>query len=162
MEFTYDEILEWMERYFEAYNKYSQDPETTQRMAEYFAEDMEFSCAIAQVKDFKGRDEFLRIVSSHPSHRETLTPEDVIIDVKKKTVVVLAQTDICDTKTGELLVREKYLVRYQLTIDDAKKLKIRTALLFKEILPAGSMTEVEVMKRDPVTAQVYIDLNHRY
>ena len=155
MEFTYDEIAQWMEKYFDTYNKYAQNPETTQRMFDYFAEDLEFSCAMAGVKDLIGREEFLRIVSSHPSHRETLKPEDVIIDDRKKTVVVLAKTHISDTKTGELLVEEYFLVRYQLITDDDETLKIRKMLLFKEILPPGALTEVEVMKRDPVTAQIY-------
>ena len=156
MEFTYDEMLNWMEQYFAAYNKYAQEPETTQRMSDYFAKDLEFTLAIAGVRDFNNRDEFLRIVSSHPSHRETIKPEDMVIDERTKTVVVLAKTEIRDTKTEEILVEEKYLVRYQLSMDEGKT-KIRKVLLFKEILPLGSMTEVEVMKRDPITAEIYDD-----
>ena len=39
MKFTYDEIAQWMEKYFDTYNKYAQNPETTQRMFDYFTED---------------------------------------------------------------------------------------------------------------------------
>ena len=155
MKFRYDDISKFMEKYFDTYNKYAQNPETTQRMFDYFADDLEFSCAMAGVTGMNSRDEFLHIVSSHPSHREALKPEDVIIDERKKTVVVLATTEISDTKTDEILVKEKFFVRYQLIIDNNQTLKIRRILLFKEILPPGSITEVEVMKRDPITAKLY-------
>ena len=109
MQFTYDEILKWMGKYFDTYNKYAQNPETTQRMFDYFAEDLKFSCAMAGNKGMNSRDEFLHIVSSHPSHREALKPEDIIIDERKKTVVVLATTEISDTKTGEIFSKGKIL-----------------------------------------------------
>ncbi len=158
MEYPYDEILKWMGKYFETYNKYAQNPETAQRMCEFFAEDLEFSAAVARLKGLNSREEFLRNVSSHPSHHETIKPEDIIIDDRKNTVVVLAKTELRDTKTGEIVIVDEYLVRYQLIIDENETLKIRRMLLFKKILtPDETQRERELIQRDPVTAKNYID-----
>jgi hypothetical protein len=156
--FTYDDISKFMDKYFDTYNKYAQKPETTQRMCEFFAEDLQFVPAVAGLKGLGSRDEFLRSVSSHPSHYEQLKPEDIIIDDRKKTVVVLAFTELSDTKTGEIVVVDRYLVRYQLIVDANETLKIRRMLLFKKILSAAdTLKERELIQRDPVTAQSYTD-----
>jgi hypothetical protein len=42
-----------------------------------------------------------------------------------------------------------------LIIDNNQTLKISGILLFKGILPPGSITEVEVMKRDPIATKLY-------
>jgi hypothetical protein len=72
--------------------------------------------------------------------------------------VVLATTELSDTKTGKIVVEDRYLVRYQLIVDANETLKIRRMLLFKKILsPAETLIERELIQRDPITAQSYTD-----
>jgi hypothetical protein len=158
MEFTYDCILEWMHKYFDTYNKYAQNPQTSQRMCEFFAEDLQFTPAVAGLKGLNGRDEFLHSVSSHPSHYENLKPEDIIIDVHKKTVVVLATTELSDPETGQIVITDRYLVRYQLVVEAGQTLKISRMLLFKKLLSPGETQKLrELIQRDPVTAKSFVD-----
>lgn len=49
MAFTYEDITKWMKEYWNAYNKYAQNPETVLRMCDYFAPDLEFVPYIAQI-----------------------------------------------------------------------------------------------------------------
>jgi len=158
MDLTYDYILNWMQRYFETYNRYAQHPATTNRMCEFFTEDLQFTPAVSGLKGLDGRAAFLRSVSSHPSHIEKLKPEDIIIDVVKKTVAVLATTELTDTHSGEIAVVDRYLVRYQLVVDADDTLKIRQMLLFKKLLsPEETLKLRELIQRDPVTAAAFDD-----
>jgi hypothetical protein len=158
MEFTYDNIVKWMKEYFKAYDKYAQDPKTTHRMHDYYAPDLEMIDYIAGVSKLSSRDEFLRLMSSHPSSHETLTPEDIVVDERRKIVVVLAKTEITDTTTGEVLVVERYLVHYQLVMDESNTVKIRKIVLFKEVLPPGTLDVGDVFMRDPGMADIFTDV----
>ncbi|MFH1647243.1 MAG: hypothetical protein ABID71_06140 [Chloroflexota bacterium] len=148
MELTYDNILKFMEDYFPAYNRYAQYPETTCRMLDYFAPDLEFIPYVAGLEHTTSADEFLRIMSSHPSSYETITPEDIFIDVKRKVVVVLARTEVVDRKTGQVAVRKRYLPRYRLTTDGNGAIKIKKLIFFWEVLPPGALEVHEVFRRD--------------
>ena len=110
MKLTYDGIVNWMKEYFQAYDKYAQDPATKERMHDYYAPDLIMFDYIAGVKKLTSRDEFLRLMSSHPSSHETLIPEDIVVDEKRKVVVVLAKTEITDLKLGKVVVEARYLV----------------------------------------------------
>ena len=148
MELTYDNILKFMKEYFPAYNRYAQYPETTCRMLDYFAPDLEFVPYVAGLEHTTSAGEFLRLMSSHPSSYETITPEDIFIDVKRKVVVVLARTEVVDRKNGEVVVRKRYLPRYHLALDDNGNIKIKKLIFFWEVLPRGAPEVHEVFRRD--------------
>ena len=42
MKLTYEDMAKWMENYFKAYDAYEQNPETVNRMYDYFTPDMQF------------------------------------------------------------------------------------------------------------------------
>ena len=139
MEFTYDGIVKWMEDYFKAYNSYAQNPETVNKMSEYFTPDVHF---IPYVAEFGGperavtsRDDFFRMFTGHPAVYEKFEPEDIMVDEKKKIVVALLKVELFDTKTGEVLLRKSYLPRYQLVLDENNTIKIKSILFFWESLP---------------------------
>ena len=148
MELTYDSIVKYFEVYFEAFNKYGQNPETIHRMDEYFAPDFEFIPYVAWIPKVVGREEWYKVLLSHPSGYEKLTPEDIIIDEKRMVVVVMIKAEISDSKTGELLVTKRYFARYPLEIDAGNRLKIKKLQFFWEVLAPGSMEIDDVFDRD--------------
>lgn len=148
MELTYDNIMKFFKEYFPAYNAYAQDPKTTYRMHDYFVPDLEFTPYVDGLEHTTSADEFLGIMSSHPSSYETITAEDIIIDEKRAVVCVLARTEVTDRKTGKIVVRKRYLPRYQLILDEKNTIKIKSLVFFWEVLPPGAMEVHEVFRRD--------------
>jgi hypothetical protein len=144
---TYDEIVQWIEEYFAAFNTYGQDPDEIHRMDEYFARDFVFNPYIAYVGKVTGRDEWYKVLTSHPSGIERLTPEDLVIDEKRQAFVAQIKTDLIDRDTREILLTKRYLARYPLIEEDGK-MKIERLDFFWEILPAGALEIDDVFERD--------------
>ena len=148
MELTYDSILKYMNEYFETFNTYGQNPDTIHRMDDYFAPDFEFIPYVAAIAPVAGREEWYKVLLSHPSGYEKLTPEDMVIDEKRKVVVVLIKAEILDSKTRELLVTKRYFARYPLELDENNALKIKKLQFFWEVLPPGATEIDDVFDRD--------------
>lgn len=148
MELTYETIEKYMKDYFETFNKYGQDPKTIHRLNDYFAPDLEFSPYVAGIGHSKGRDEFYEILLSHPSGYEKLTPEEIVVDERRKIAVVLIKAEISDSKTGEILVTKRYFVLYPLVLDENDTIKIKKIRLFWEVLPPGALEISDVFARD--------------
>ncbi len=136
---TYDAIIEWMNRYFAAYNAYAQNPETVHRMSDYFADDVRF---VPYISAFGGpdsaitsRDDFFRMFTSHPTVYEQFKVEDIAVDEKRMVVVGLLDVTLFDSKTNEVLLKKHYLPRYQLVLDEKGALKISTIHFFWEAMP---------------------------
>lgn len=136
---TYEEIVKWMNEYFAAYNAYAQNPDTVDRMADYFTPDVRF---VPYISAFGGpenavtsRDDFFRMFTGHPTNYERFQVEDVIVDEKRMIAVALLKVALYDAKTNQVLVRKSYLPRYQLVLDDRNTLKISTILFFWEASP---------------------------
>ena len=139
MKFTYEDIVKWMEDYFKAYNAYAQNPETVNRMSEYFTPDVRF---VPYVSAFGGperavtsRDDFFRMFTGHPSVYEKFEVEDIIVDERRMVAVALLKVALFDSRTDEVLLRKHYLPRYQLLLDHNKTLKISNILFFWEAMP---------------------------
>lgn len=147
MRMTYDEIAEWVDEYFAAFNAYGQNPDTIHRMDEYFSKDFAFNPYIAHVGKVKGRDNWYKVLLSHPSGVEKLTPEDVVIDERRQTFVAQIKAEISDNTTKEVLVTKRYMARYPLIEEDGK-MKIERLDFFWEVLPAGAMEIDDVFERD--------------
>ena len=148
MELTYDTIMKYMKDYFETFNKYGQDPKTINRLDDYYAPDVEFSPYVAGIGHSSGRDEFYKILLSHPSGYEKLTPEEIVVDEKQKIAVVLIKAEISDSKTGEILVTKRYFVLYLLVLDENNTIKMKKIQLFWEVLPPGTLEISDVFARD--------------
>jgi hypothetical protein len=157
MEFTYNNVMQFMQQYFRDYTDYAQNPNTTFRMYDYMTPDYDFTPYIAGNARITGRDEFLKLMSSHPSSRESLTPVDIMIDMKKKTAVVLLNAELTDRATGKVLVKKSYHVLYRLVLDENRNIKIKKVLFFEEILPPGTLDIGDVFKKDPSIAGLYKD-----
>jgi len=148
MELTYDNIVTYMKEYFEAFNKYGHDEEAIHRMNDYYAPDLEFFPYIAGIGHATGRDDFLKILLSHPSSLEQLTPEDITVDERRKVAVVQIKAEISDSKTGEILVTKHYFIRYPLALDENNTIKIKKIEMFWEVLPPGAMEIDDAFARD--------------
>jgi hypothetical protein len=148
MELTYDAIVKYLKDYFAAFNAFGQDPKTINKMDDYFAPDLEFNPFVAGIGHVKGREEWYRVLLSHPSGYEHLTPEEIVVDMKRLMAVVLIKAEISDSKTRELLVTKRYFVLYPLAIDEKNTLKIKKLQFFWEVLPPGAMEIDDVFERD--------------
>lgn len=136
---SYEDIVKWMEGYFSAYNAYAQNPETVNRMSDYFTPDVRF---VPYVSAFGGpegavtnRDAFFRMFTSHSSVYEKFEVEDIVVDERRMVAVALLKVALFDSKTDTVLLRKHYLPRYQLVSDDSNRLKISTILFFWESVP---------------------------
>jgi len=138
-----------MKDYVKAYNAYAQDPKTTHRMHDYYAPDFEIIHYFMGANKISGRDKFLHLMSSHPSSYETLTPEDIVVDERRKVSAMLLKTEVVDKKLGKVVVVERYLVHYQLVLDENSTIKIKKILFFREVLPPGALDTSDVFKKDP-------------
>lgn len=147
MKLTYDQLVQWIDEYFEVFNKYGQDPNEIYRMDEYFAKDFVFNPYIAYVGKVAGRDNWYKVLTSHPSGIEKLTPEDLVIDENRQAFVAQIKTDLIDRDTQEVLLTKRYLARYPL-IEEEGKMKIERLDFFWEILPAGALEIDDVFERD--------------
>lgn len=147
MNMTYDELAGWIERYFADFNKYGQDPDQIHRMDEYFAKDFVFNPYIAYVGKVHGRDEWYKVLTSHPSGIEVLTPEEVVIDERRQEFVAQIKTDLVDRDTRHVLLTKRYLARYPLIEEDGL-MKIARLEFFWEILPEGALEIDDVFERD--------------
>jgi len=139
---TYDNILSWMKEYFKVYSTYGQDSKTANRMNDYFAPDLRFIPYIAAIGGSEGgffsRDEFIRTAKSHSSWYERLIPDDITIDERRHTVVVLFRMEVVDAAKNEIAIRKSALAHYQLILDENRDIKINKILFFWETLPEGS------------------------
>ena len=154
MEFNYDSIMQFMQDYFRDFVLYSHFPETAYHMHDYFAPDLEFIPYMVGNRHISGRDTFIRLLTSHPSSIETLVPADIMVDDKQKTAVVLISSEVSDSVTKKVLVRKKYMVIYQLKLDEKSTIKIGRIHYFEETLPQGTLDLGDVFGRDPGMAKV--------
>ena len=153
MEMTYDNILSWIKEYFDIYSKYGQEPETADRMKEYFAPDLRFIPYIAPIGGpdggFKSRDEFIRTAVGHTGWYEKLTPMEITIDERRKTVAVLFLIDVYDRNTGKVTVRRSAFSHYDLVLDEKNTIKIKIIKFFWEVLPVGVPEFFEIYPEKP-------------
>ncbi len=148
MELTYESIAKYMNEYFEAFNNYGQNPATIHHMDKYFAPDFEFVPYVATIPKVEGRDAWYKVLLSHPSGYEKLTPEDMVIDDRRKVVVALIKAEIIDPATREVLVTKRYFAHYPLVLDENNTVKVKKLQFFWEVLPPGAMEIDDVFDRD--------------
>jgi hypothetical protein len=116
-------------------------------MDEYFSRDFVFNPYIAYVGKVAGRENWYKVLTSHPSGIEVLTPEHVVIDERQHEFVAQIKTDLVDRDSREVLLTKRYLARYPL-IEEEGKWKIERLDFFWEILPEGALEIDDVFQRD--------------
>jgi hypothetical protein len=142
VEFSYDDIVAFMERYITDYSAYGQDPETQHLMNEYWADDIEFIPYLKGHERILGREQFKK-TNTHPPILETLTVEQLVVDDRRGMVDALVKTELRHKATGEVRLSARFNAIYQLKFDENKALKIEKILFFFECKPeTANVTEI--------------------
>jgi len=82
MEITYDNLVNWFDGYFKAFNKYAGVPETIPNMEKYFTDDLQFKHYMGSSAEPSTRDDLLHSML-HPGVHEELTPLEFLEFVGK-------------------------------------------------------------------------------
>jgi hypothetical protein len=143
MEFRYDDMLAFMERYFRDYSAYGQDPKTQHRMSEYFAPELEFIPYDGN-PPFHGREEFLK-VNTHPPIQETLTQGELAIDERKGIVAAMVKTELKHKASGEIRLSAWFNAFYYLKPDEDGSFRIKKIVFFFERTPETERA-LEIMR----------------
>lgn len=150
MGLTYDEMLAFMLDYFPAYSQYGQDPAVVERMHDYYTPDFVFTgyVGLSEPKIYPDRASFLEFDVSHPSSYERLTPVDMTIDERRKTVFAIIKFEFIDTATGAVLAEELGATQYQLVVGEDGAIKVSSFVFFPQRLAPGALSGVEIFARD--------------
>jgi hypothetical protein len=142
MELTYDNIMDFMKRYFEAYSTIAQNPMTTHQMREFYSPDFKLIQYFPR-HAVSGLELFLEMSSSHPGIQETLRPEYIMVDDRQKKAVVYLRAEFVIKATGEI-VSEMTSAHYHLKLDDKDTIKIKELILFQAYPEPGKKGIVEL------------------
>jgi hypothetical protein len=142
MKLTYDNLMNFMKRYFKAYSTIAQDPKTTHKMREFYSPDFKIIQYFPRyaVSDL---DLFLEMSSSHRGIHETLLPEYIIVDDRQNKVAVYLRADFLIEETGEV-VSEMASAFYQIKLDEEGTIKIKELILFQAYPEPGKKGIVEL------------------
>jgi hypothetical protein len=146
MEFTYDNVLAWLKEYFRTFNKNNADPAKVAEMAKYFTPDMQFISYILGVKRPDNREGLLNSMI-HPGLYEELTPEDIIIDERRKAVAVILKVQFREEPTGTVFPAKHNCAHYEFIHDEAGALKIKKITYFTEHRPPDEPDMKTLMKK---------------
>ena len=126
MESIYDDILRFMEEYFQAYSEYAQVLETQHLMDKFYAPELTFDDGVVT-----SREQWYERCLTHPDVQDKLTLEHLFIDERQTEAGALLKTQAIDRTTGEVLLELKMNVLYNLKIDN-KEFKITRVRVFLE------------------------------
>ena len=146
MEFTYDNITQWLKDYFKAFNTCNGDPGKVPDMEKYFTPDMQFISYILDVKRPDTREGLLNTMI-HPGLREELTPEDIIIDERRKAVAVILRVQFTEESSGTVFPEKHNCAHYELAQDKNGEPKIRKIAYFTEHRPPHEPDMKSLMKK---------------
>jgi hypothetical protein len=136
---TYDEIVKWMNAYFDEYNASAQNAKTVHKMDTYFAMDFTFIPYMyvfgGPQNAITGREAFYTMLTSHPSDYERFIVHDIFVDEKRMVAVAFVEATIYETGTDRIKVKKNYLPLYELKLDDKGALKIAVVRFFWEAMP---------------------------
>ncbi len=131
---TYDEIVKWMNDYFDEYNASAQSAETVHRMDEYFAPDLTFIPYMyvfgGPDQAIKSREDFYSMLTGHPEDYEKFFVHDIFVDDERMVAVAFVRATIFETATDRVKVQKDYLPLYELKMDEDGELKIALIRFF--------------------------------
>jgi hypothetical protein len=125
VEFTYENVLKWLDGYFKAFNKNAGPLETVPNMKKYFSPDLEFWTYNMANGERPMSREALLMTMVHPGLHEELAPREYIVDVKRMVVVVQFQLQFNDEPSGKIWPAKQASAHYHFTLDENKDLKIK-------------------------------------
>ena len=138
MEFTYNNIVKFMEEYIKTYNKYGQDAETINRLDEYYAPDIseytfqdigvdpdELTCRSPRSSLFTGgREGLYKLILNNRGIKNNLTLLNMIVDERQREVHTTLKDVITDIETGKIKLEVVFTIIYRLVLDERNTIKI--------------------------------------
>jgi hypothetical protein len=145
---SYQAIAAFMEEYFSVYSEYGQEAATAHRMYEYYTPDFVFTgyVGLPEPVVYPSAEAFVRFDVSHPSTYERLTPEEVVIDERRGAVAAVIRFEFIDRATGTVILEERGISRYTLTLDEEGRIKIKELLFFPQRTAPGALTGVDAFR----------------
>jgi hypothetical protein len=135
MKITYDNLVKWLDSYFETFNKYQGTFESVKKIGEYLSPDLEFHAYNLPGGMTNTRDGLL-LSMVHPGLHEHITPHEYLADVKKLIVVIFFEAQFSDIPSGKVWPVRQFSAHYHLGFDDNNELKIKKVYFFSEHRPA--------------------------
>ena len=137
MEWVYENIKQWFDRYFEDVRECQGSLDTVPRLRKYFADDLElvlYTGPSSPPAKCMSRDELL-ISFVHPGLNEDIVPRYYAIDVKQMIVAVQFEIRFSDKPSGNAWRPLQASAHYHLMVDENKDLKIGKIYYWTEALP---------------------------
>jgi hypothetical protein len=131
MELSYENMKEFIENYFNYFNKYSQNFDPCQKMGKFWADDFKLTAYLhrkdrsSPIKLTSGKEFRNMLAKVHQLVSESLTLRDIVIDRKKKKVAVLLHSQKKVRTTGE---QHEFtgIGIYQLCLDKDDEIKFKS------------------------------------
>jgi hypothetical protein len=136
---TYNDIVRFMEAYFQAYSEKGQIAETQHIMDNFYASELTFDEGI-----INSREQWYKACLAHPGIQDKITLEHLAVDEKQKEVSALCKTQAIERATGDVLVELKMHVLYNLKIDENNEYKITRVRVFLETDPLKAARLIQV------------------
>lgn len=130
MKLTYEKIQEFIENYCKDYSLYANDADTMEKMDEYWLPELTVTAYFHRENGdypivYSSRKEFQDfLVKSHQNIIDSMNPREIIIDVKKKKVVIQSVIEKTNRKTKEKIAIDG-MGCYHLEADENNNLKIK-------------------------------------
>ena len=129
MEFTYDNVVKWLDDYFGAFNKNAGPLETVPNMEQFFTPDLEFWSYNMANEDRPGTRDRLLTSMMHPGLHEEFTPQYYVIEEKKMIAVVQLQLQFTEEPTQTVYPPKQASAHYHFIYDENQELKPEITLL---------------------------------
>ncbi|MBN2039652.1 MAG: hypothetical protein JW864_06400 [Spirochaetes bacterium] len=137
MEFTYENLLEWFEGYFNDVKIKQGDLESVSYLKKYFSEDFEllmYTSRTSPPAKTMSRDALL-MSFVHPGLQEEIDPKHYVIDIKQKIVAVQFEIRFFDKSSGKEWNPIQASAHYHLIFEGNKGIKIKKIQYWTENLP---------------------------
>jgi hypothetical protein len=147
MEFTYDNVVEFMKMYYHGFPEHSISKDTLYKMYEFYSPKLKVVVHLAKPVIYN-RDSFLNMTSVHPHFTDRPTGEQLIIDIPQKKVAALVRTDFTIKATGQSFV-QMMAALYRLELDEKKTFKITEILMFPQPALPGE-PDIDVLMAEAI------------
>ena len=149
MEWTYEKITQWFERYFEDVCRYQGSLETVPNLRRYFSEDLKlrmYTSPSSPPAVTMSRDDLL-FSFIHPGLQEDIKPKQMVVDVEKRIVAVRFEIRFKDMPSKTEWPPLEASAHYELVSDENGGIKISRIHYWTEKLP-GDLFEFWGRRRE--------------
>ncbi len=146
MEFTYDNMVKFMDNYFQDYNQNAGNPQTLPKMRKYYTPAVQLFSYTLNSQMPHNQDRILQSML-HPGLHEEFTPHYYVVDVKRRAVVVQMQNQFTEESINKSYPSKQLSVHYYLAHDNNKEFKINKILFFVEARPVGEEKMADLIKK---------------